>query len=128
MVDLLGLRPYLMLPTRLRLPIKILPQPDETTCGPLACMPSTATGAKMRVLRMWPTLTRVTRTARRWEKGKARRTFRPRRTGQPPRQAVSSEERQRIIELWAYSRAPQRGFVIGLALHDWLLTETEVDA
>jgi hypothetical protein len=43
------------------------------------------------------------------------------------RMPVSAEERQRMIEVAAYLRAEQRGFLPGYEAEDWLAAEMEVD-
>ncbi len=45
-----------------------------------------------------------------------------------PRQAITPEERQRLIAQAAYLRAESRGFTGGSPEQDWLEAEIEIDA
>jgi hypothetical protein len=49
-------------------------------------------------------------------------------TENKPKQAVSPDERRRMIAEAAYFRADKRGFTGGDPLGDWLAAEKQVDA
>ncbi len=60
--------------------------------------------------------------------GKTRRKTATTAKSAKPRQAITPEERQRLIAQAAYLRAESRGFTGGSPEQDWLEAEIEIDA